>query len=140
MIIFLRKWRFSDVMCRHFGKKGKCLKTVDMFSFEVRCIRNTPNGIKLNSLQNGYLGFSIFFYFNPQKSKFQFIMGIHVIKIHTNNMHTKFQSNIFVFGCAMAKKRKSDDITFLKCNFWNFQLLYKKTNDILGILRQNCTR
>ena len=39
--------------------------------------------------------------------------GIHVIEIQTNNKHTKFQCNIFVFACAMAKKPgKGDDVTF----------------------------
>ena len=28
-----------------------------------------------------------------------------VIEIHTKNTHAKFQSNIFVFACAMAKKQ-----------------------------------
>ena len=30
---------------------------------------------------------------------------IYVIEIDRNNTHTKFQSNIIVFGCAMAKKQ-----------------------------------
>ena len=46
---------------------------------------------------------------------------IYVIKIHTNNKHTTFQSNIFIFGCAMAKKTgNGDDVTYLKRNFWHF--------------------
>ena len=88
----------------------------------------TPNDVKLNALQNGYLEFSILFDFDPQNSKFllkkmliksEIIKlskksGIYVIEIHTNNTHTKLQSNIFVFGCAIAKQPgKSDDVTFL---------------------------
>ena len=41
--------------------------------------------------------------------------GIYVVKLHTNNTHTRFQSNIFTFGCAMVKKNipKGDNVTFL---------------------------
>ena len=36
----------------------------------------------------------------------------YVIKIHTNNTHAKFQNNIFIFGCAIAKKAgKGDGVT-----------------------------
>ena len=107
-----------------------------MFSFEVRRNRKTPKDVKLNALQNGYLGFSIFFGFTPKIQNlnfskiiaykirnFQVIQktGIYVMEIHTNNKHTKFQSNLFVFGCAMAKKPgKGDDVTFLKCILWHF--------------------
>ena len=38
--------------------------------------------------------------------------GINVVKLHTNNIHIKFQSYIFIFGCAMVKKQVSDDVTF----------------------------
>ena len=134
---FFRKWCLSDVMFRYFGSKNsKCLSAARMFSFEVRRNRKTPNGVKLNALQNGYLGFLIFFDFDPKNSKFRFFekfaykiqrfqaiqkTGIYVIDIHTNNRPTKFQSNIFVFGCAMAKKPgRDDDVTILKCNFWYF--------------------
>ena len=30
--------------------------------------------------------------------------GIYVMKLHTNNMHAKFESYNFIFGCAMVKK------------------------------------
>ena len=30
---------------------------------------------------------------------------IYVIEMHTSSTHTKFQSNILVLGCAMAKKQ-----------------------------------
>ena len=39
---------------------------------------------------------------------------MYAVNLHRNNAHTKFQSNIFVFGCAMSKKTgKDDDVTFL---------------------------
>ena len=39
--------------------------------------------------------------------------GIDAIEIHTNNTHPKLQSNIFIFGCAIAKKTaQGDDVTF----------------------------
>ena len=38
--------------------------------------------------------------------------GIYDIKIHTNNTHTRFQSNTFIFGCGMAKKGKGGDVAF----------------------------
>ena len=67
--------------------------------------------------------------------------GIHVIEKHTNNMQTKFQSNIFGFGCVMTQKLgKGDDVTCLKCNFWHFYLSYITINGTFGILGQNCTR
>ena len=115
-----RKLRFSDVVFRRFGSKiGKCLKAATIFSFEVRRNRKTPNGEESNALQNGYLVFLIFFEFDPKTQnldfskiiayKIQFFYdiknGIHSINIHTRNIHTQFQSNIFIFGCAMAKNQ-----------------------------------
>ena len=103
--------------------------------------------------------FLIFFDFDPQNSKCLFFLknkcllkpkfwnyqkknnGRYVVKLHTNNTHTKFQNNIFVFGCAMVEKPgKGDDVTVLKCTFWHFLLPYVKTNNIFGILRQNWSR
>ena len=114
-------------------KDGQSLKAARMFNSEVRLNRKMPNGVKLNVLQNGYLRFLTFFDFDQQNSKFIFLniiackiqniqaiqkIAIYVIEIHTNNIHAKFQSNIFVFGCAMAKKTgEGDDVTFLKCSF-----------------------
>ena len=67
--------------------------------------------------------------------------GIYVIEVHTNNKHAKFQSNIFVFACAMAKKDKSDDVTFLKRICVAFLIVvHKKINDVFGILRHIGTR
>ena len=38
-----------------------------------------------------------------------------MIKIGTKNKHTKIQSNIFIFDCAVAKKTgKGDDVIFLR--------------------------
>ena len=40
---------------------------------------------------------------------------LYVVKLHTKQTHTKFQSNIFIFGYAMVKKPgECDDVTF-----WN---------------------
>ena len=79
-----------------------------------------PNGVKLHALQDVkraiYLGFSIFLYFDhhfkeiiaykiqncPSYSR----TGIYVMEIHTKSTDAKFKFNIFVFGCAMAKKNK----------------------------------
>ena len=52
----------------------------------------------------------------PIKSKFLELLknGMYVVKQHTNNSYTKFQSDPFLFGCAMVKKPgKGDDVTFL---------------------------
>ena len=39
---------------------------------------------------------------------------IHVIELCVTNRCTKFQANIFIFGCAMAQKPgEGDDVTFL---------------------------
>ena len=36
------------------------------------------------------------------------------MELYTNYQCAKFQSNIFIFSCAMAQKRgKGDDVTFL---------------------------
>ena len=43
-----------------------------MFSFEVRRNRKTPNGVKLNVLQNGYLGIVPFLDFEPPKLTISF--------------------------------------------------------------------
>ena len=34
---------------------------------------------------------------------------IYVVSLHTNNIHTKIQSNIFIFRCAMVKKPGKGD-------------------------------
>ena len=67
--------------------------------------------------------------------------GIYVIELCVTNSCTKFQANIFIFGCEMAQKPiDGNDVIFLKLDFWNFWLSYDKTNDIFGILRQNLTK
>ena len=156
MLIFFRKWLFSDVMFRNFGSKiSKCLKAARMFSFEVRRNRKTPNGVNWTLYKMAISDF--FFIFWPRKlniSIFQKIIaykirnfqvtqniGIHVIEIHTTNTRTKLQRNIFVFGCAMAKKPgKGDGVTFLKCIFWHFWLSYRKINDIFWNSETNLHR
>ena len=41
--------------------------------------------------------------------------------IYVTNRCTKFQANIFIFGCAMAQKPgKCDDVNFLIAFFWHF--------------------
>ena len=51
-----------------------------------------------------------------------------MIETHTKNKHTKFQSNIFAFACAMAKKKtgKGDEVTFLKCISLAFLIVVQK--------------
>ena len=38
--------------------------------------------------------------------------GIYAINIHTNNMQTTIQSNVFIFDCAMVKKPGKGDVIF----------------------------
>ena len=67
--------------------------------------------------------------------------GIHIAKLHRNNIQTEFQSKILIFSRAMVKKTgEGDNVTFVKCNFWIFSVTYVKTNHIFGILRQNLVR
>ena len=47
--------------------------------------------------------------------------GIYIIEICVTNRCTKFQPNIFIFGCAMTQKLdEGDDVTFLNRIFWHF--------------------
>ena len=42
----------------------------------------------------------------------------YVVNLHTNKSQTKFQSNIFIFGCTMVKNPgKGDGVTFLNAIF-----------------------
>ena len=84
-----------------------------MHSFEVK--RNQKSHkVRLRALQNGFLGLSVFFDFVPKTQHFEFskinaykIQSLQVIQqtekcamqLHTNNTHTKRQSNVFIFGC-----------------------------------------
>ena len=46
---------------------------------------------------------------------------IYVIERCITNKCTKFQANIFIFGCAMAQKPgEGDDVTFWNHIFWHF--------------------
>ena len=52
---------------------------------------------------------------------------IYIVKLHTNNTHTKFQSNSFTFGCAMVTKPgKGVYVTFFKIHFLAFQIVVRK--------------
>ena len=67
--------------------------------------------------------------------------GIYVVNLYTNNTHTKFQSNILIFGCVIVKRKqvpKGYDITFFEMQFLAFLIPVgkKKINHISGILRQ----
>ena len=91
--------------------------------------------MKFNVLQNGYLGYPKFWVFDHQNHNFDFSKlnaqnlqffyryrktGIHVIELCVTNRCTKFQANIFIFGCAMAQKPgEGDDVTFLNRIFWH---------------------
>ena len=72
--------------------------------------------------------FLAFFYFDHQNSKFWLFKKpfkakilelskneLYVVKLHTNNTRTKFQSNIFIFGYVMVKKR----VKVMTSIFWN---------------------
>ena len=55
-----------------------------------------------------------------------------MIKLHTTNTHTKLEGIIF-WPCNSKKEQvptAGDADTFLKHDFWHFQLPYIKTNDI----------
>ena len=49
--------------------------------------------------------------------------GIHVVNLHTNNTHNKFQSNIFIFGCAMEKKQVKVMTTLFEMDFFGIFLI-----------------
>ena len=46
--------------------------------------------------------------------------GIPVVKLHKNNIHAKFLSNIFIIGCAMVKKKQ---IKVMTSHFFETQFL-----------------
>ena len=47
--------------------------------------------------------------------------------MHTNNTHTQFQSNMFVFGCTITRKPgKGDDATFFEIPFLAFLIVVNK--------------
>ena len=58
--------------------------------------------------------------------------GIYVVKLHTANTYTKFQSNILIFGCAMVKKNrylpKVYDVFFLM-QFLVFLVVVRKNKE-----------
>ena len=53
------------------------------------------------------------------------LMG-HPEELYTSNMCTKFEANIFIFGCARPQKpSKDDDVTFAKRRFWQIVVCQK---------------
>ena len=109
-------------MFRHFlSKYGKCLKAARMFSFELRRNKKGAKWLKIERSKKRPSRIFDILLFWPSKFKtsifqkpiaykiqnFQVIhkTGIHVIEMHTKNVHAKFQSNIFIFGCAMTKNQ-----------------------------------
>ena len=85
------------------------------------------NGVKLDVLQNGYVGFLIFLDFDPYNLKCPFLKIIaHKSKIlwlskkrnicdpgTYKQQHTKFQSNIsFLLYNGQKETGKGDDVTF----------------------------
>ena len=91
---------------------------------KVKHNQQTPKDAKLHVLPNGFLGFSKFWVFDPEKQFFyRYKNGIYILELCATSMCTKFQANIFIFGCAMAQKPSDgNDVTFLKFDIWNFSL------------------
>ena len=61
-------------------KNAECSKAARMFRFEVRRNRKMSNGLKLNTLQSSYLGFSISIDFEPENPKFHFFRKLLPLK------------------------------------------------------------
>ena len=112
-----------------------------MFSFEVRRNLKIPNGVKLNALQNCYHRFLCFSILTPKIHNFNFSKIIaykiqnfwviqkkwmYVIEKHTKNAQTKFQSNMFVFGCAIAQKQKKVMMSHFEMQFVAFVIVVHK--------------
>ena len=106
-------------------------------------VKNT----KLNTLQNGCLGFLKFLLFEPQSQNFdcpkasecKFKMlknsknGIYRIEQCTNNRCTKFQANVFIFDYAMAyKPGKLGAVTF-STKFWAFLIVLSQNKWLLEL-------
>ena len=86
------------------------------------------------SNQNGDLRLLIFFDFGPKTQNLDFEKikaykrkkwsypknGKYVLKLHTNNTHTKFQSNIFIFGYAVVKNRVKVMMSLFEMLVWHF--------------------
>ena len=123
----LRKWCLSDVMFRQFwSKSDKCLNVYRMYRLEVKRNQKTLKVVKLNAFQNGHLRFLIFFYFHPQlkisiflKKWMPFKPKIleqwnpdYMLESNIQATYIQFQSDISIFGFAMVKTVKCDDINF----------------------------
>ena len=128
------KWRHVSPF---LVENGKCLKAARVFSFEARCNGKAPNGVKLNALQNGYLGILIFFDLIPKNSKYFFPKNNFLKKFKISNLSPKpenmwlkyvqtrgihnFKAISLFWAVQWAKKTgKGDDVTYLKCKFWHF--------------------
>ena len=85
-----------------------------------------PHNLKFQSSQKNYK------IQNLERAK----NGLYALSLYTNNRTAKFQSNIFIFGCAMARNRYlliGDVVTFwnailafivvVRTNKWNFWTL-----------------
>ena len=119
----------------YFGlQNGKCLKHAEIFCFEVRRDRKTPNGVIMNVVQNGYHGFlvvidltpklktSIFSKPLPLKFKtFKILKTKNMLSryIHTTRMQ-HFKAISLFWAVQWPKTGKGDDVTFLKRNLWHF--------------------
>ena len=67
--------------------------------------------------------------------------GMYLIEPCANNSCTKFQANIFIFGCTMAQRPgEGNDVTFRKSIVGISDCRTTKQMTFFGILRQKCTR
>ena len=109
-------------------KKRKCLKAARIFSFEAKRNRLLPNGEKLSDLQNAYIGFSTFFYFDPKNSKLLFFKNnclqnstfsrylsnrnICYQLTYIQHAYTISKQYAYFWLCTGQKTGKGDDVTF----------------------------
>ena len=65
----------------------------------------------------------------PTKSKILELSkknGMYVVNLHTNDTHTKFQSNIYIFGCAMVKQQVKLMPSLFEMQFLAFPIAVRK--------------
>ena len=105
-----------------------------MYRFDEKRNQKTPNDVKLSALEKWSTRFLYLSVLTTKIQNFDFskintfkFQNFEVIKteiydvnLHTNNAHAKFQTNMFILGCAMKKTGKADDVTFLERLFWHF--------------------
>ena len=85
--------------------------------------------------------FDIFFDLAPKTQNFDFSkmnaykdqnfevftkIGIHVANLHTNNTHAKFQTKMFIFGCAMIKNQVRVMTSLFLMQFLAFLIAVRK--------------